>query len=175
LKIATLLLEELKNKGLTERDLSSYGQLKRKPIYRIVRQRGSDKEVEAIMTFYQLRIRGQTFEDAIENARRYLEVIEDVYVDKGLVDSTKEEIMPHEELSQNPLLTKEELDNYEGHNEYDSYYEKIEKEILQQTFLNRREEIERKIENFKRVVEPLKGKISQRREKKRELLQELEV
>jgi len=85
----------------------------------------------------------------------------------------KEEIIPSKELSIDPLLDKKELDDYDGHNEYDSYCEKVREEILKKTFKNRREKVLRKKENYTKIVEPLKNKIKQRREKKKQLLEGL--
>jgi len=147
-EIMALLLKELEENDLIREELSEYGQLQKSSSYRVVRQRGSDKEVEPVISFCQNKVRGQTFEEVINRVRKYLEIIRDAYLDKKDVESAIKEIMPSKELLENPPLAKKELDDYEKHNEYDVYYEKLKVEILKQTYKDRREEISRKKRHF---------------------------
>jgi len=160
----------LKIKNLDEEELSKYGQ--NKP--NIALEKGSSKEVKKIIAFCIQKLKGKKFLTAIENTRSYLETILNSFDDREDVNLIiEEDIMPSEELSIDPLLTKKELDDYDGHNEYDFYCEKVREEILKKTYKNRRERILKIKENFTKIVEPLKEKIKQRREQKRKLLREL--
>jgi len=175
LKIVSLLLKEIFDSGLTQEDLSNYGLIKRNPSSRVVRKKSSSSEVEEVLPFCQNKVKNQTFQEAINNVRKYLEVIGDTCFDKEIVEKTiEEEIMPNEELSIIPLLTREELDDYEGHNEYNSYYEKVREEILRRISANDRKSkiLDRKGE-FKKVVESLENKVEQRREKKKRIVERI--
>jgi len=92
-----------------------------------------------------------------------------------------EEVGALPRLSESPSLLKEELDNLEGDNEYDSCYEELEEEILRtSSLMKRRERILELISNKESIlfgiiqkVKPLQEKAKQRREQKRQLLKEL--
>jgi curved DNA-binding protein CbpA len=173
-KISVLLMKELEDNDLRVEDLSKYSNLLNGS-YRVVLLNRNSKEVGQVSDFCQRKVKSSNFQDAIINVRKYLEVIENTFSIKRAVISALENIMPYQELSETyPSLSKEELDDYEGQNEFDSYPEKVESRILKRTYENREESISRKLEEFRKEVELLKVKIEQKRKKKEELLQELD-
>jgi hypothetical protein len=175
MQIVVLLLKELEINHLTQEEVSKYGSIRRSPSYQVVRKRGLGKEVEEVLNFCQSKVKGKTFEKAIDCVRKYLEVIEDAYLDKEVVRKGAEKVIADCGLLNNPSLTEQELDDYEGHGEYFSYCEKLMKEIFRTTSAEDREEkiLETKGDLHKEV-EPLREKIKQRREEKVKLLGKLD-
>jgi len=92
-----------------------------------------------------------------------------------------EEIGALPQLSGSPSLLKEELDNLEGGDEYDSCYRKLEEEVLRVSSSGeRKEKILSLISDKESIlfgiiqeVKPLQEKAKQRRKKKKQLLREL--
>ena len=170
-----LLFEELKVENLTQEEVSKYGSKRKGPSYTIIRKKSS-REVEEIMALFRGKVVGRkTFAEMIDYARKYLMVIKDASKDKEVIESEIKKIIAAAGLLKTPSLTEQEVDDYEGQNEYASYYGKVEEEILRSVSADERvTKLAEAEENLFKVVEPLKKKIEQKRKIKVELLEKLD-
>lgn len=184
-QIRSLLLKELEDNGLTQEDLSKYGWFYEDSSFDQVSEvvGWNRKKMKDIEVFCGNDVKDNIFENAIDLVRKYLDVIENAARDKKLIVGTIESLLSskHDFLAGDPPLTKEELINSEilvGHDDYDYYYERLEKIIFEKTIAKERvkgikeifEILEKSANEFANV---LKTKVERARKIKIEMLKNL--
>jgi hypothetical protein len=157
---------------LKQEELSKYGKKK-------LRSRFKDdgENIIGLGEFYHVWLKKEDLETVIGRVREYLELILDAAGDKRMVVVSLEEIGVLPQLSGNPSLLKEELDDVEGGNEYDLCYRELEKEVLRRTEADSRRAEVLEIGSdgdLMDIAKPLRKRVDERREQKRLLLKELD-
>src|SRR4051794_28695459 len=82
------------------------------------------------LNFHEQEVNEKTFLEAVNTIRKYLLFVKAFLKTEEVIELTIKQFMVSEDELLRNSLTKEELDDYQGHYEYEDYLERLRKEVL---------------------------------------------